>query len=99
MNVHDGSALDGVLRELGIGRVQEAESARPPLALGIGVRTGGKQHVDHRATPRAGQGGRVEGTDWLIDPGLQLGMAVEQKAGTSGVRGLIRPLGWGRIKA
>jgi hypothetical protein len=90
MNVHDGPALDGIRRELGIGGMQPAESARPPLASRVDVRTGGKQHVDHRATPRAGQGGRIEGADRLIDSGPQLGMAVEQMAGATGVVGLAR---------
>ncbi len=52
VNVNDGPALDGVCRELGIGRMQIAESAGPPLTLGVDVRSGRKQDVDHRATPR-----------------------------------------------
>ena len=56
VNVNDGPTLDGVRRKLGIGRMQIAKSARPPLALGVDVRSGRKQDVDHRATPRAGQG-------------------------------------------
>ncbi len=40
MNVHDGPALDGIRRELGIGGIQPAESARPPLAPRVDVRTG-----------------------------------------------------------
>ncbi len=88
MNIHDGSPLDGVIRELGIGRVQEAESTRPPLALGIDVRAGGKQHVDHRAAPGAIQGRRIEGADWPIDRGPQLAVVVEKKTGTFHVIGL-----------
>ena len=43
------AALDEQRHEIGVGRIQHAEAARPPAASGVDVGAGVEQHLDHRA--------------------------------------------------
>src|SRR5688572_9968424 len=66
VNIHYGPVLDGIRGQARLSIVQETEAAGPPAALGIDVRAGFEQHVEHLVAGDVGYGWRIERADWLV---------------------------------
>ena len=87
MDVHDGTARDGVIGKLAIGPVQEAEATCPPTTPGVDVGPRGQQDVDHLGAATIDYRRRIKRADGIVDPCLHLGMAFEKLANAVGVAG------------
>jgi hypothetical protein len=85
VNIDNSAALDDVMSQIGIGRVQESKSARPPPALGVDVRACVEKHIEHLAASRSKEEWRIEGAKRLVELRPQLGLGVEKPTGTPGI--------------
>ena len=67
MDTDDCATLNGVLGEIVVGVIEEAEAAGPPLAFGVDVGAVFEKEVEHFARADVADGGRIEGTYRSID--------------------------------
>ncbi len=83
VDVHVCAAGDEKRHELGVGRIQHAEAARPPVASRVDVGAGVEQHLDHRPialTHRAQNWRRAEAEtpQRIVDGRAERGMLRER---------------------